>query len=320
MPTKQPVIDGEYLPFTQEQLRCHFAPTNKLKSDEVAKKHLARFTQSAKRYHKFMGQTDRPVSISNAKKPRQIEKDEQFWTAATLLGLYHSEDRAAAFASLLQVAFRGKPPFVDPEVNSWEKCLSGDRLKLYFEAQLPSPKSYQEWLADNFDDRHLIPYVRDAIEAKRTRSKSPKTEGPTHVDALLLNPNNGFAVIFEAKLMSDISCDVTFDGMRNQIARNIDVMLDDRTHPVAPLDQRRPDRTLFTFVTPQMFRMSPSSRLYGWLMKEYCSSPDSIARDLPNRNRDDWPHVATRLAWITWEQINAMLDNPYEWIGPIKTV
>lgn len=37
---------------------------------------------------------------------------------------------------------------------------------------------------------------------------------------------NGVAVIFEAKVLSDISTHVTFDLARNQLARNIDVMLD----------------------------------------------------------------------------------------------
>ena len=41
---------------------------------------------------------------------------------------------------------------------------------------------------------------------------------------MLIN-ENGFSVLIEAKVMSDISCDVTYDSMRNQLARIIDVML-----------------------------------------------------------------------------------------------
>ena len=36
----------------------------------------------------------------------------------------------------------------------------------------------------------------------------------------------GVAVIFEAKVLSDISAHVTFDLARNQLARSIDVMLE----------------------------------------------------------------------------------------------
>jgi len=43
---------------------------------------------------------------------------------------------------------------------------------------------------------------------------------------MLINAINGFAVIVEAKVLSDISYGVVYDTMRNQIARNIDVMLD----------------------------------------------------------------------------------------------
>ncbi len=36
----------------------------------------------------------------------------------------------------------------------------------------------------------------------------------------------GVAVLFEAKVLSDISCRIEYDATRNQIARTIDVMLE----------------------------------------------------------------------------------------------
>jgi hypothetical protein len=42
--------------------------------------------------------------------------------------------------------------------------------------------------------------------------------------AILLAPKTGVAVIFEAKVLSDVSTQVTFDAARNQLARTIDAM------------------------------------------------------------------------------------------------
>jgi hypothetical protein len=39
-------------------------------------------------------------------------------------------------------------------------------------------------------------------------------EGATHVDALLLNASNGFALLVEAKVLSDVSYQVSAEGIR----------------------------------------------------------------------------------------------------------
>jgi hypothetical protein len=43
---------------------------------------------------------------------------------------------------------------------------------------------------------------------------------------MLLAHDTGVAIIFEAKVLSDVSTHVTFDVARNQPARTIDVMLE----------------------------------------------------------------------------------------------
>jgi len=62
----------------------------------------------------------------------------------------------------------------------------------------------------------------------------------------MLLADNGVAVIFEAKALSDISTHVTFDLARNQLARNIDVMLDANPALAAPLNLRKPKRTFWS--------------------------------------------------------------------------
>src|SRR5262249_4490807 len=156
------------------------------------------------------------VPLSKLKIPCQIEKDERFWTAACWLCIFHGSDRIARLEALLSRAFGKVPPL--PDFGSWSECLgdAGD-LHLYLEATLPSPRSYTTHLREVLRKQTLIRYVLDAAARQGTRS----LEGPTHLDALLLNVANGFALLVEAKVLSDISTHVAFDAKRNQLIRNI---------------------------------------------------------------------------------------------------
>jgi hypothetical protein len=123
----------------------------------------------------------------------------------------------------------------------------------------------------------LIPYVLDAAASAGNRG----LEGPTHVDALLLNEDNGFAVIVEAKVISDISFQISFDVLRNQVARTVDVMLERNPNLAHPLNKRKPELTLMLLQTPRLFRDEPHSRLYGHLMTGYRrDSAGTLGRDL----------------------------------------
>ena len=115
-------------------------------------------------------------------------------------------------------------------VNSWKGCFSGE-LHLVFEPSLPSTRSYKRWLVENLTKRQFIPYVLDSACQKQN------LEGATNADALLLNLENGFATVIEAKVLSDASCQIVYDTMRNQISRNIDVMLERDEDLSSPLDK-----------------------------------------------------------------------------------
>jgi hypothetical protein len=69
---------------------------------------------------------------------------------------------------------------------------------------------------------------------------------------MLLAPATGVAVIFEAKVLSDISTHVTFDLARNQLARTIDVILEANPALPAPLSLRNPERTFLVLLTPAL--------------------------------------------------------------------
>jgi hypothetical protein len=111
---------------------------------------------------------------------------------------------------------------------------------------------------------------------------------------------------------------VGFDVLRNQLARNIDVMLQANLNLQKPLAQRRPERTCFVLITPEIFRDHPESRLYGWLMQDYRSGAAALERDLPHRHRagTDLGSVASRLGWLTWEDedCNQVLPGAWPWL------
>jgi hypothetical protein len=139
-------------------------------------------------------------------------------------------------------------------------------------------------------------------------------EGATNVDALVLNPKNGFAVIIEAKVLSDISYETTYDAMRNQIARNIDVMLEENKELCHPLDKRNPDKILFLLLTPKILKDKPSSRLYGYKLSEYKTNPRSLSDDLPHRKNCDWQNISSRLGWLTWEDFKSVIKDCCGWL------
>ena len=81
------VIHRDYLPFTRRQLSDHFAPVAAMGD------YLAYYRASGKRAADFKARppAGTPAEIRQAVKwGRQMEKDERFWVAATLMQLFHA--------------------------------------------------------------------------------------------------------------------------------------------------------------------------------------------------------------------------------------
>ena len=295
------MIDKTYLPFAAEELKRHFIAD--------ASGQIDYYRKSACRYHKFMD--DHPdtkgIPLRVAKTPRQIEKDERFWTITATKNVFDHPSRKEMLTQLLTKTFGSSPPIQG--LGSWGECIDGD-LQLFFEACLPSPQSYVKWLRANLQDRQIIPYVLDAANCNKKRA----LEGATHVDAMFLNVTNGFAWLIETKVLSDLSCSISFDNYRNQIARNIDVMLDRTSLPGSTFERRDPERSLFSLLTPMSFKHYPSSRLYGWLMHEYRDNPNAFERDLPHRKGTDWAALQKRIGWVTFEDFNEARPGACPWL------
>jgi hypothetical protein len=310
------LVHPTYLPFTIDQLRQHFSPVRGSESQD-ADRHMRYYLDSAirGRAHDDQERAGKPFTPGDIRQGRQVEKDERFWVVCALMGLYHANegrDRVRLFTELLERA--GLPSV--PGFGSWQDALAGE-LRLYFEVNLPSPPSYRLWLRDHLDERVLIPYVREAAAAAGAR-----TEGSTRVDAMLIAVDSGVAVAFEAKVLSDASSMVTYDVLRNQIARNIDVLLDGNPQLLPPLAQRRPDRSFLVLLTPEVFRGNGEEdfnggRLYSWLIRAYRDPADAmLSKHLPHRQSSELAGIAERLGWATWEDCKAILQTSCPWLVP----
>ena len=285
MSNRTNLIHPVYLPFTREQLALHF-------SDE---KHLDYFATSAIRYSEFEARLSAKfdgMPITNeVRLNRQIEKDERFWTACTLKVVFD----AGRFADILRLTFGDTTPLMG--FASWDQCV-GERAdqELRFEVAVSSPQVYRDALRSRYLTNgaaaHLVPYVVNAGKGRTAY------EGATKVDAVFRNRKTGFSVMFEAKLLSDISCDVTFDPFRNQLARNIDVMIDNGDGFLTP----DPAKRLLVLLTPQVFKDRPSTRYYGLLFHEYKRSPGLLAEHLAHRDAAALSQAPSRLGWLTFEE------------------
>jgi len=303
------VMHPVYLPFTKGEFSGHFAGVKREgKCAGAAEQHVRYYRESIERYGKFgekcRNRQGKP--LSELRRPCQIEKDEKFWTAACLMTVFQSENRPQELISLFKKAYGDVPPITD--IDNWEECVDG-MLHLFFEPNLPSPQEYKQWLRTHLSRQQFIPYILDSDNGRKN------LEGATNVDAMLLNSERGFAVIIEAKVLSDISYQVTYDVMRNQIARNIDVMLEPNDTVCDPLRGRDPNKTLFLLLTPRIFKDNPTTRLYGYKMNAYQKDPQSLQHEFPHRKDCDWESLSRRLGWLTWEDFRAVNRDCCRWLG-----
>ncbi|MDY6990966.1 MAG: hypothetical protein SWQ30_23230 [Thermodesulfobacteriota bacterium] len=303
------VMHPVYLPFSESQLAPHFADVSMGQTSTANRdKHLAYYRNSLERYRAYHKESpDRKGKpLSELRMPCQMEKDERFWTAACLMTVFQSENRAQELISLLKKAYGDVPPITD--IADWEECVDGE-LHLFFEPNLPSPQEYKQWLRTNLARQQFIPYILNSDNGRKN------LEGATNVDAMLLNSERGFAVIIEAKVLSDISYQVTYDAMRNQIARNIDVMLEPNEDLCDPLKARDPNKTLFLLLTPRIFKDNPATRLYGYKMNDYRKDWRCLQKDLQHRENVDWQRLSKRLGWLTWEDFSDVNSDCCRWLS-----
>ncbi len=308
-----------YLPFNRDQLGPHFAAVSgaslaRQQQPSYIDRHLKYYTDRAdvalrhqRDQHVDTGQPSaRPVGCSA--KNHQVEKDERFWVVSALMSLFHSGDRTGAFSGLLSSALPTGPRMEG--LDTWADALAEDAnspLQLFFEVNLPSPSSYRTWLQRHVDERTLLPWIR-------AKNVGDRQEGATKADAMLIAPRTGFAAVFEAKVLSDAGTHTERDALRNQIARNLDVLLDRNPRLQSPLNGRRPERTSFVLLTPALFKSNPSTRLYGSLMQSYGQDTALLQEHLPHRSAAELEGVPSKVGWTTFEECDRIVEGACRWL------
>jgi hypothetical protein len=115
-------------------------------------------------------------------------------------------------------------------------------------------------------------------------------EGSSEIDITF--EGRSYLAFVEAKLGSDVSLRTTYDPERDQIARNIDCLLE-------ACGSRRPMFWMF------VWDLAPT-RAYVQLMNQY-RSVTNLERVLPHRAKTSLELVASSLAIIRWADLMALL-------------
>ena len=70
-------------------------------------------------------------------------------------------------------------------------------------------------------------------------------------------------------------------------------------------------------VTPKLFKDNPSSRLYGYKIREYQDKNkgvDALKRDLLSRTKEELKKIPSRIGWLTWEDFKAVNNRCSPWL------
>jgi hypothetical protein len=179
-----------------------------------------------------------------------------------------------------------------PASRWWPALLRLTRVTSIDPADTPTVRLWQTAAA---------PKAYEALSRERmAASESPAwrersldvnpVEGPSEIDITF--EGRSFIGFVEAKLGSDVSLSTTYDPERNQIARNIDCVLE-------VCGKRQPIFWMFV-------RDRQPTRTYTQLMDRYRIASE-LNRSLPHRAGARLEEVASSLAVVTWSELLKLL-------------
>ena len=258
----------------------------------------------------------------------KINHDEPWLTFMALWGLFNSGDPA-----------NYKPGPTDAIAELLEKLFPLLRLPLpitgieaaKLEVQTPAIPGFDNAIRQitQSTSPHPYPDRQDKITTRVEKENNRVLEGNSQFDAVvtLKTGNDSRLVVFiEAKFLSDISYQVSYSPVRNQIARNLDAILElkerwaknnlNKEKPEWPenIDFRyllltpgifRPDYRPFVALPKHRWPGAETSRLFCHKMKEYRDEPLTLLRDIPHRSAItcDISEVQQRIGWASFEDI-----------------
>lgn len=252
-----------------------------------------------------------PRELANLKLPkRQYQRivsnpaSEDLLTWNVFAALKRSEPPSRWLRPFLEGCFPSSP-----QAGIDEICSEGNlnTAKVYFwrgrrnKPAYRPPRSRDRWLRKRYEESL-------AGLMQKWSAKKRQMEGPTEVDVTVKTDR---ALIFiEAKYLSDISTDVSYDPWRDQIVRAIDV----GTYQAQLAGQE----FFFVLLTPRWDNeYEERSRLYWYKMHDYRENPELLRAKLPHRdptiNPDceypiDFEVMARRIGWAYWADVISLAD------------
>lgn len=217
-----------------------------------------------------------PRADQTLEKANQYDKAEEIITWSTFAPLLSTQiDKTIKDGIVLEILKTALG-------RDFNEYLNDEEFKVKFEKYLPSPPSYSKRIQTISLNHHPIKYIRESAKDKED------LEGPSQVDVLL--ENSKLVVLGEVKFMSDLSCQVEYDPVRNQLARTIDVGL-----------KYRGQRKLAVIVLSPEWGYA-KNRLYYYKLRDYHEKPENILEDLPHRSLKEITDNLIGVGWISLER------------------
>jgi hypothetical protein len=208
----------------------------------------------------------------------QYDKAEELITFYTFAPLVLSLNRVGLANRILSLA--GVSPF--------EENVVGVGL----ERQYQPPPGYLQWFKNEVE-KHPIKYIREQ-SVKHIKMNKP-LESCTHVDAVI--ETDKLLIFFEVKYTSDIAHSTTFNPYRNQLARLIDVGLN---------EARCSGKEVLVLLSSPSVLFERRSRLYFYKVHEY-SDPSLIQKDIGWRSVKEIKENLLAVRWVALEELIKLL-------------
>jgi len=165
-------------------------------------------------------------------------------------------------------------------------------VNVALEKQFSPPTGYLSWIRNEVKN-HPVRYIREQSIEHSKRNKN--LESRTNVDAFI--ETDKLLILFEVKYTSDIANSTTFNPYRNQLARLVDVGLEEAKHSGKEV--------LVVLSSPSFFYES-KSRLYYYKVQEY-TSPLLIQKDIGWRSLSEIKDNVLAVRWVALEQLVSVL-------------
>lgn len=251
-----------------------------------------------------------------AEKIKNIDHDEPWLTLISAYSIFgnqqniNEKNRLEAINSII----------LNSGIKSPFNLTSIDEVKV--EEKLPEIMSYRKYLKQIFneDNFHLYPDKREAISNK-LENVDASFEGNTNLDLKIIgNSGNSKKYIYiESKFLSDISYQITYNPVRDQIIRNIDNGIE-LIEKFGEEKNIKFDDFYFFLLTPKIFKTDEfggnknsainhfqpqKGRLYCYKMNDY-KNPENLKQCLPHRKlkNEEWQIIAENIGWITFEDFH----------------